>query len=142
MTTIGRRLRPDELTREKERARILASFTMFCVPENERAEILEALDSPAWDWFNDCDGCTAVSEAYWPTRYFPPCLRHDYDYFVGNPIHPTQARFYRLSRRYRMTKARAGVRWIGVYVGWYAFLKWRNMIRNHRRQRAQQEKTP
>lgn len=29
-------------------------------------------------------GCTCVSEMYWPTKYFPPCLRHDFDWQTGN----------------------------------------------------------
>ena len=45
--SIGRKLRDDEITREREQERILASFKLFDVPDNERAEILEALGEEA-----------------------------------------------------------------------------------------------
>jgi hypothetical protein len=70
-----------------------------------------------------------VSEVYWPTKYFPPCLRHDFDWFVGRPVWQANARFYRISRIYRMTRARAAVRFLGVTVSWYAWFKWRNKFR-------------
>ena len=117
----------DALFRGVERRRVVASFKVFNVPPEEQAEILEAIDSPAWDWFADCDGCTCVSESYWPTKFFPPCMRHDFDWFVGHPVWESNRRFYRLSRRYRMTRMRAGWRFVGVTLGWYGFFKWRRM---------------
>lgn len=115
--------------RQIERDRILASFETFSVPEDARREILEALDSTEWDWFRDCDGCTCVTEVYWPTKYFPPCMRHDFDWYTGRPVWPANLRFYRLQRVYRMTRVRAGIRFVGVTVGWYAWFKWRHMLR-------------
>lgn len=108
------------LDRQSEYARILASFEVLSVPADARAEILEALHAPNWDWFTQCDGCTAVSEVYWPTRYFPPCLRHDYDWAVGNPIPAANLRFYRLQRIYGMSRFRASLRFAGVTLayGW------------------------
>ena len=70
--------------RRVERHRIVESFDVFSVPAGIQAEIREALDSAAWDWFRDCDGYTCVSEIYWPTKYFPPCLRHDFDCATGH----------------------------------------------------------
>ncbi len=152
LASMTRRLHPDEITREKEHARILASFELFSVPDDERAEILEALKPveqrrrealdrgedpdlvPDWDWFRDCDGCTCVSEDFWPTKYFPPCLRHDFDWAVGNPIFRSNGRFYRLSRRYQLTKARAGLRWFGVTAAWFLYFRW--TPRNRARRRA------
>ena len=116
-------------TPQIERERILASFPLFGVPPDEQAEILEALDSPKWDWFKDCDGCTCVSEDFWPTKYFPPCLRHDFDWQTGGNVYAANARFYRLSRRYGFTRVRAAIRWLGVTLGWLAFFKWRAMFR-------------
>ncbi|MBU4459192.1 MAG: phospholipase [Verrucomicrobia bacterium] len=124
--------RAESVARMAERRRIVASFKVFGVPREEQAEILEAIDSPAWDWFRDCDGCTCVSESYWPTKFFPPCLRHDFDWFVGHSVWESNRRFYRLSRRYRMTRLRAGWRFVGVTLGWYGFFKWRRMWRRRR----------
>ena len=56
------------VTPESERRRIEKSFEVFSVSAEHRALILEALDSGEWDWFRDCDGCTAVSELHWPTQ--------------------------------------------------------------------------
>ena len=67
------------LDRATEYHRIIESFEVLSVPRDIQILVREALDSKHWDWFTDCDGCTCVSEMYWPTIYFPPCLRHDYD---------------------------------------------------------------
>lgn len=119
-------------TREKERERILASFKVFDVPAIEQAEILEALDSKEWDWFTDCDGCTCVSEEYWPSAYFPPCLRHDFDWKTRRPVHAANARFYRLQKTYGIPPFWAGVRYAGVYLGWYGFFKWKHLWEDRR----------
>jgi len=119
-------------TPQIERERILASFPLFGVPPDEQAEILEALDSPKWDWFKDCDGCTAVSEVYWPTIYFPPCLRHDFDWFTGNGGWESNVRFFRIQRAYGMSSVRAGIRFAGVTVAWYSWRKWTDMCRKVR----------
>ncbi|MEI8352114.1 MAG: hypothetical protein WCG36_07365, partial [bacterium] len=63
----------DELDRATEYHRIIESFDVLNVPRDIQALVREALDSKSWDWFQNCDGCTCVSEMYWPTKYFPPC---------------------------------------------------------------------
>jgi hypothetical protein len=119
----------NEGTKEQERARIIASFTVLHIPFREQCEIIEALDSHLWDWYNDCDGCTLVSEAYWPNRFFPPCLRHDFDFLTGNKGMEANNRFYRIQRAYRMSRVRSAGRWLGVTIGWFGWFKWRNMAR-------------
>ena len=113
------------LDRETERRRILQSFDVFSVPEGIQALIMEALDSDQWDWFRDCDGCTAVSEMYWPTIYFPPCLRHDFDWRVGPGGWDANVRFYRIQRAYGVDAFRSALRFVGVTASWYAWFKWR-----------------
>ena len=114
-----------ELTRESERARIEGSFEVFVLTAAQRAAIVEALDSPEWDWFNDCDGCTCVSELHWPTRYFPPCLRHDYDCIRGKGDLAASKRFYDLQRAYGVPVWRASLRAGAVTVAWYSWGRWR-----------------
>jgi hypothetical protein len=114
-----------ELTRESERRRIEKSFEVFHVSEEQQALIREALDSDRWDWFRDCDGCTGVSDLHWPTRYFPPCLRHDYDWITGNGELTGSKIFYRLQRAYGVPKWRSGVRTAGVTVFWNVWGRWR-----------------
>jgi hypothetical protein len=114
------------VTRAGERSRIVASFGVFGLSNQQRGWILEALDSTAWDWFTDCDGCTRVSEVYWPTKYFPPCLRHDFDCARGDGGWDGSGRFYELQRAYGMPRWRAGVRAAVVTVNWYALGWWRS----------------
>lgn len=111
--------------RRRERDRIVRSFDVFSVPQDIRAEIIEALDSKRWDWFKDCDGCTCVTEIFWPTKYFPPCVRHDYDCRIGTSGPVASARFYRIQRAYGVGRVRASGRCMGVFVAWYAWFKWR-----------------
>ena len=111
--------------RDRERARIVWSFDLLDIPEKIRAEILEALDSDVWDWFRDCDGCTGVSGIYWPTKYFPPCLRHDYDWRIRVPGTESTARFYRIQRAYGMGAPRAALRAVGVLFAWYCWGRFR-----------------
>lgn len=112
-----------------ERERIVDSFSVLDIGEREQAEILEALNSDKWDWYKQCDGCTCVSEAYWPNKYFPPCLRHDFDFLTSNKGIEANNRFYRISKAYGMPRVRAAVRWLGVTAGWFTWFKWRNMAR-------------
>ena len=112
------------LDRETEYRRIIESFDVLSVPGDVQALIREALDSDKWDWFRDCDGCTAVSEIYWPTIYFPPCLRHDFDCATGNNGWQTSLRFYRIQCAYGVSAIRSGTRAAGVTLAWYAWMKW------------------
>jgi len=112
-------------TREGERARIEKSFDVFGLSDEQCALIVEALDSEAWDWFRDCDGCTAVSELHWPTKYFPPCLRHDFDCICGKGDLAASRRFYGLQRGYGVPRWRASVRAVAGTVAWYGWGQWR-----------------
>jgi len=124
------------ISRESEYRRILKSFDVFGLSTEHRTLIREALDSNEWDWFQDCDGCTAVSELHWPTKYFPPCLRHDFDCIRGNgdPSSPkgyaetgwgASRRFYALQRAYGVPVWRAALRTGAVTAFWYAWRRWR-----------------
>ena len=113
------------MDRQTEYARIIESFDVLNVPKDIRGLIREALDSDKWDWFRDCDGCTGVSEMYWPTIYFPPCLRHDFDWQTGRGGLQSNVRFYRIQRAYGVSAFRAGVRMAGVTVAWFGWAKWR-----------------
>ena len=113
------------LDRETEHRRIIESFDVLNVPADVQVLIREALDSDKWDWFRDCDGCTFVSEIYWPTIYFPPCLRHDFDWGTGSGGWDANVRFYRIQCAYGMGSVRAGVRFLGVTISWFTWFKWR-----------------
>ena len=112
------------LDRATEHRRIIESFDVLDVPKDVQDLIVEALDSEQWDWFKDCDGCTCVSEVYWPTKYFPPCLRHDFDWRTGRGGWEANVRFYRIQRVYGVDPIRAGGRFVGVTAAWYSWFKW------------------
>ena len=112
------------LTRQSERARIEKSFDVFGLSAEHRALIGDALDSDAWDWFEDCDGCTCVSELHWPTKYFPPCLRHDFDWMRGQGGWAASSRFYELQRAYGVPMWRSLLRATAVTFAWYGWSKW------------------
>ena len=114
-----------KLSRMAEYQRIMHSFEFLNIPASVRVLVREALDSPDWDWFKDCDGCTAVSEVYWPTKYFPPCLRHDFDWATGRGGLEANIRFYKIQRAYRMSALQSGIRFVGVTASWFAWFKWR-----------------
>jgi hypothetical protein len=111
-------------TRLSEYCRILKSFDVFNIPDELQALILEALDSKEWDWFRDCDGCTSVSELHWPTKYFPPCLRHDFDCVRGMGNWEASQRFYVLQRAYGVPVWRSSLRAGAVTAFWYAWGRW------------------
>ena len=108
-----------------EYRRILKSLDVFELSIEQRELILEALDSREWDWFKDRDGCTAVSELHWPTKYFPPCLRHDFDWIRGKGDIIASRRFYNIQRAYGVSRWRAGIRAGAVTIFWYAVGRWR-----------------
>jgi len=112
------------LDRRTEHQRIIESFDVFSIPADIQALIREAMHSDKWDWFTDCDGCTGVSEIYWPTIYFPPCLRHDFDWATGRGGWESNMRFYRIQRAYGVSAVRSGIRAAGVMVSWFAWVKW------------------
>ncbi|MDP6629975.1 MAG: hypothetical protein QGH29_03215 [Kiritimatiellia bacterium] len=111
-------------SRLSEYRRILKSFDVFDVPAELQELILEALNSESWDWFEDCDGCTCVSEMHWPTKYFPPCVRHDFDWIRGQGDLAASKRFYALQRAYGVPIWRASLRASAVTVFWYAWARW------------------
>lgn len=119
---------PACMTKAGERARIEASYAVLNIPAREQAEINEALNSTNWNWYVDSDGCTAVSPVYWPTKYFPPCLRHDFDWFTGHGGDESNLRFYRIQRAYNMRRTESSVRYVGVEIAWWTWFKWRDMI--------------
>jgi hypothetical protein len=113
-------------TRASERARIKKSFDVFSLSEEHRALIIEAMDSHAWDWFEECDGCTGVSELHWPTKYFPPCLRHDFDWrhTSGGGDVAASKTFYDLQRAYGVPIWRSALRSTAVTIKWYGRARW------------------
>jgi len=111
-------------TKEQERVRIVESFDVFGLGDRARGDILEALDSDLWDWYRDCDGCTMVSEIFWPNKYFPPCLRHDFDWMRGKGYWAASRRFYELQRAYGIPIWRSALRSGAVTIVWYTWSRW------------------
>ena len=120
----------EPISQLSEYRRILKSFEVFDIPEELQEQILEAINSERWNWFEDCDGCTCVSELHWPTKYFPPCVRHDYDWAYGKGDLAASKLFYQLQRAYGVPVWRSALRAGAVTINWYLFAKW---WRKHRK---------
>jgi len=118
----GEKMRTSD--REIEYGRIMDSFFDLKIPKRIQNEIMEALTDPAWDWFTMSDGCTCVSEFGWPTKYFPPCVAHDYYCQTKRGGFANNARFYRHNRAYKMSRARAILRTVGTDLGWIFWFRW------------------
>jgi len=114
-----------EITPLSEYRRIVKSFDVFGLSPELRSLIMEAIESKAWKWFEQCDGCTCVSELHWPTKYFPPCLRHDFDWIRGKGDWAASKRFYRLQRAYGVPMWRAALRAGAVTAVWYGWSRWK-----------------
>jgi len=114
-----------EITPLSEYRRIVKSFDVFELSPELRSLIMEAIESKAWNWFEQCDGCTCVSELHWPTKYFPPCLRHDFDWIRGKGDWKASKRFYRLQRAYGVPVWRAALRAGAVTAVWYSWSQWK-----------------
>lgn len=125
-----RRFTAPRTTKEKELRRIRLSYTCFDIPLWLREKLEEAVSSTnsKWDWYKDCDGCTCVSEMYWRSKYFPPCLLHDFQWATGDGGWSSNRDFYRSQQCYGMSRLVSGIRWLGVTIAWYAFSKWWKLL--------------
>lgn len=112
-----------------EHDRIIRSFDVFDVPEWYRTKIRMALASPRWDWYSDCDGCTGVREP-WASRYFPPCLGHDFDCLTATTDEEmmyANREFEQGLLIYKFRPAVARVWRIAVDLAWWGWYRYRNV---------------
>lgn len=101
--------------------KIIDSFDFYNVPIEEEQWILQALhDDETWDWYEECDGATCVSEPGWPVSpvkdvaFMPPYVYHDYAWTKWGATWKSNYRMWRLQNTYKMERLRSGIRWIGV----------------------------
>jgi len=117
-----------------EYTRMLLAIALYNPPPDIAHDIKEAYDSKDWRW-QDCDGCTAVSELHSPpgTKFWP-CVRHDYDCWRSAMAPDIETadriraegdrRFYRTQRAFGVGRARAALRVAGVRAAWWGFYRW------------------
>jgi len=104
------------ITGEYDRA--MASLLVYAPPSDVAEAIIAAYDSTEWRW-QDCDGCTGVSECHFPKGVrFPPCVMHDYLCWMARKGLATRAYadnlFFRAMRAYGVSWPRAAWRWAAV----------------------------
>ena len=118
-------------------------------PDDVRAWVIRAYNAKDWDWITS-DGCSGpgptdrvdpldalASNCGWLTRYYPPCVAHDYECYVAHRMWrqgfwrlsyrtrwEADKMFYRVSRAYGMSRFRAGFRWLMVRIGAKAVSRW------------------
>lgn len=117
--------------RQQEKQRILESFEVYEVPDYVQYVIIEAIDSQDWNWI-EMDGCTAVPD-YWPTRYNPACLVHDFMWATGRGGAKSDYIFKRLSMIYGMPSGQSTRRYIGVRIFWFLAYKWKHLFNGNKR---------
>lgn len=68
-----------------EKQRMASSLEIFFEKLDEPTIqfLIISYSTQSWDW-KTSDGCTGVSERYWPNQYFPPCVAHDYQCVLAN----------------------------------------------------------
>ena len=115
------------MNRQKEKQRIIDSFIVFDVPLIYQELILFTIESKDWDWFEDMDGCSCVAD-YWPTKYNPACLVHDYYWRTGRGGYWSDKIFLELMKIYAMPKRKRLFRFSMVRFGWFGFFKWKHII--------------
>ena len=118
------------MSRRTERNRIIKSFDVYDVPDIYRDLIKLAIESNHWDWFNDMDGCSFVPD-YWKTKFYPPCLVHDYHWRTGRGGYWSDRIFLELMEIYSLPKWQRNLRFVMVRVGWFGFYKWKHKMKGN-----------
>jgi hypothetical protein len=90
--------------------------------------VLESFESDRWDVIADYNGCTAVQDMFHPC---PSCYVHDYSWLSGMGGRVADRVFYGLMIAEGMTKGKAYRRWIAVRVGWFAYFRWKYVLRRN-----------
>lgn len=104
-----------------QRERIIASLDVFNVSLRGRKYVMEALDSKEWNWQEDCDGCTFISENW--EGIYPPCLVHDYMWITGRGGYQSDLIFLDLMLEYKLPKLKAYFRFFAVRLAWVLYYK-------------------
>lgn len=114
------------------RAKVLASFDVYTIPGPYRDVILEAFDqglAGEWDILG-MDGCTAVAD-YWPNKWTPSCTPHDFQFITGRGGKLSNRLFTEINKCYSLPPTKVKKRHIGVTVAWWAFFKWKHLIKGN-----------
>lgn len=113
----------------KEYKRIVVSLDSFFVPQVYRDMVMEALhDEISWDWYKDCDGCTCVSEPGWPSKYYPPCVLHDYMWRTNKGGMVSNGIFLEMTVLYHAPKMWSYTCYLGVTLSWLLWAKWKKLL--------------
>lgn len=86
-------------------------------PEEIRATIYDERWIPEIEF----NGCTLVQD---PLHPFYPCLKHDFDWIVGDGGIEADKRFYNNLKKAGLVTVKARVWYIGVRLGWIFWYKW------------------
>ena len=122
----------------QEYDRLLSSLKLYNLGDDLRSAMIEAYNSPKWDWTMS-DGCSCVSELHYPkcnccdpplVFRFPPCTLHDFYWATSSKSNPTRRRigdkfFLQAMKSYRVSFVRSYARFFGVKIAWHCFFRWR-----------------
>jgi hypothetical protein len=128
------------VNKNREEKRILDSFGVYDVPDDYKILIQNAINSEEWDWFKDCDGCS-LTWNYWPTKFSPPCLVHDYHWRTGRGGYWSDKIFLELMKIYSIPRWQRTFRFSLVRVGWFLYFKRKHKKNDNIRKLDTQTKT-
>lgn len=114
---------------KEARAKVVASFRVYDVPDPYREVILEAFDSKEWDIL-EMDGCTSVAD-FWPNKFTPSCTPHDFHYMTGRGGWLSNRLFTEINKCYALAPRSIKIRHTGVTVAWWAFFKWKHLFKGN-----------
>jgi hypothetical protein len=85
-------------------------------------EIKEIVFDKRWIPQEDFNGCNLVQDIYHP---FYPCLKHDFDWIVGEGGLKADQTFYNNLKKSGMLTIKAKIWFFGVRLGWLLWYKWK-----------------
>ena len=85
-------------------------------------EIKETIFDKRWQPSQEFNGCNLVQDEFHP---FYACLKHDFDWIIGNGGIEADRTFYNNLKKSGMRTIKARFWFLGVRAGWVLFYKWK-----------------
>ena len=89
-------------------------------------EIKATIFDKRWNPSQDFNGCNLVQDIYHP---FYACLKHDFDWIVGEGGIEADRTFYNNLKKSGMNGLKARCWFLGVRIGWLSFYKWVKLLK-------------
>jgi len=122
-----------QASREDEKRRMMLMLQLYVPRQSVYDAVLKAYNDPDWDWYEESDGCTGVTELHSPKGFrFPPCVLHDYYCYLASKAKTLKEAqyirfigdkmFFFANIDFRASTWRSVLRWAGVRLWWLCVL--------------------